>query len=666
MKNRWMDDRAVTAVRVLSIEGVEKAASGHPGLPLGAAPMAFELWAHHMKHNPQNPQWLNRDRFVLSAGHGSMLLYSLLYLFGYGLEKEELASFRQWGSLTPGHPEYGLTAGVETSTGPLGQGFATACGMAMAEAHLAAMLNTSDHRVIDHRTYVLCSDGDLMEGISSEAASLAGSLKLGKLIVLYDDNDISIEGSTELAFTENVSLRFEAYGWHVLEVPDGNDRDAVSRALDEAKSRDDRPSLIRVKTRIGFGSPLEGSEASHGAPLGAENVEATKRRLGWPEGLESFSVPEEILDYCGVLSEEHSKAEDDWRRVYQAWADANPARASSFQAAMEKRDLQDLTLEELLDLAVKDEASRATSGRVLNHLAGKTAYLFGGSADLAPSNNTRIDGGLSFSHTHPEGTTIHFGVRESAMAAMANGIALHSGLRPYVATFLVFSDYLKGSIRLSALMELPVIYILTHDSIAVGEDGPTHQPVEQLNMLRSTPGLTVYRPAGRCETAAAWYQAIHNKGPSVLALSRQKISAGGTDARGVKKGAYIVHDCEDPDLLILSSGSELPIALEAAGLLEEEGIGVRLVSMVSMEVFDQQDQDYRDRILPPGLIKRLAVEAASPIPWYRYTGLDGAVMGLDRFGASAPGSRMMEEYGFTPEDVAKTARQLLTMKKELP
>lgn len=659
MKNRWMDDRAVTAVRVLSIEGVEKAGSGHPGLPLGAAPMAFELWAHHMKYNPLNPKWLNRDRFVLSAGHGSMLLYSLLYLFGYGLEKEELASFRQWGSLTPGHPEHGLTAGVETSTGPLGQGFATACGMAMAEMHLAALLNTPEHRIIDHRTYVLCSDGDLMEGITGEAASLAGSLKLGKLIVLYDDNNISIEGSTELAFTENVSLRFEAYGWHVLEVPDGNDRDAISRALDEAKSRDDRPSLIRIKTRIGYGSPLEGSEASHGAPLGSENVEITKRKLGWPQDLAAFTVPEEILGYCRALAEDHSKAEEEWQQIYEDWATTNPALSSSFQAALERKDLRGLTLAELVDLAQKDEATRATSGRILNHLSGRSSFLFGGSADLAPSNNTRIAGGISFSHAHPEGATIHFGVREAAMAAIANGIALHSGLRPYVATFLVFSDYLKGSLRLSALMELPVVYILTHDSIAVGEDGPTHQPVEHLNMLRSIPGLTVYRPAGRYETAAAWYGAIHNKGPSVLALSRQTIKAGGTDAQGVERGAYLVRDCEDPDILILASGSELPVALEAVGLLGQEGIGARLVSMVSMEVFEKQDPDYRERILPSGLRKRLAVEAASSIPWYRYTGLDGAVMGIDRFGASAPGDRMMEEFGFTAEAVAEAARRLV-------
>lgn len=659
MKNRWMDDRAVTAVRVLSIDGVEKARSGHPGLPLGAAPMAFELWAHHMRHNPADPGWLNRDRFVLSAGHGSMLLYSLLYLFGYGLSKDDLAAFRQWGSQTPGHPEYGLTTGVETTTGPLGQGFATACGLAMAEAHLAAMLNTPEHKVIDHRTYVLASDGDLMEGISSEAASLAGSLKLGKLIVLYDDNDISIEGSTELAFTEDVGLRFEAYGWHVLEVPDGNDRDAVSRALDEAKSRDDRPSLIKVKTRIGYGSPLEGSEASHGAPLGADNVEATRRRLGWPKDLPPFEIPEDILAHCRQLTAGQVRAEEDWKNTYKAWSLANPERAQSYEKALAGEDLPALDLDDLLALAQGDEATRQTSGRVLNDLAARTPYLFGGSADLAPSNNTRIQGGHSFSHAAPWGSTIHFGVRESAMAAMANGIALHGGLRPYVATFLVFSDYLKGSIRLSALMGLPVIYLLTHDSLAVGEDGPTHQPVEHLAMLRAIPGVTVYRPAGRLETAAAWYDAIRNRGPSVLALSRQPVNSEGTDGHKVDKGAYIVHDCQDPQLLIMASGSELSLAREAAILLEKEGIRTRVISMVSMEVFERQEKTYRDRILPPELRKRLAVEAASPLPWHRYTGLDGQVLGLDRFGASAPGVRVMAEYGFTVEGVAEAARGLL-------
>lgn len=659
MKDRRMDDRAVAAIRVLSIEGVEKARSGHPGLPLGAAPMAYELWAHHMVHNPGDPKWLNRDRFVLSAGHGSMLLYSLLHLFGYGLTREDLRSFRQWDSLTPGHPEYGLTPGVETTTGPLGQGFATACGMAIAEAHLAALFNTADHKIIDHRTYVLCGDGDLMEGVSSEAASLAGTLKLGKLIVLYDDNQISIEGSTDLAFTEDVSARFEAYGWHVLEVTDGNDRDAISRALDEAKSRDDRPSLIRVKTKIGYASPLEGSAASHGAPLGPENVAKTKEALGWPLDREPLDLPQDIRDYGHSLAQTLAQAQKDWQETFDAWKAANPDRAILLDQAMNKGDLSDLKREALLALSDKDEASRVSSGRILNYLAGQTPFLFGGSADLAPSNNTAIKEGLSFFPVSPQGSTIHFGVREFAMAAMANGIALSGLLRPYVATFLIFSDYLKAAMRLSALMRLPVIYILTHDSIAVGEDGPTHQPIEQLTMLRAIPGLTVYRPAGRHETAAAWYQALQNEGPSALILSRQTIEADSTDGRAAMRGAYVVHDCPDPDLLILASGSEVPLAIQAAQGLQKEGVGARVVSMLSMEVFERQDEAYQKSILPPTLRKRLALEAALPLPWYRYTGLDGAVMGIDRFGASAPGSVVMEKYGFTVEGVMQKAHQLM-------
>lgn len=659
MKNRRMDDRAVAAIRVLSIEGVEKARSGHPGLPLGAAPMAYELWAHHMNHNPRNPKWLNRDRFVLSAGHGSMLIYSLLHLFGYGLDKADLASFRQWGSVTPGHPEYGLTRGVETTTGPLGQGFATACGMAMAEAHLAALLNTPDHKIIDYRTYVLCSDGDLMEGISGEAASLAGTLKLGKLIVLYDDNSISIEGSTDLAFTEDVGLRFESYGWHVLEVSDGNDRDAISRALDEAKTREDRPSLIKIRTKIGFGSPLEGSEASHGAPLGPENVEITKRALGWPADLAPFDLPEDILSYCESLVAEHAKAEEDWNRLYQDWAGENPGLARTLGEAKEGRDLDGLELEELLTLSDKDEATRASSGRILSQVAAKTPFMFGGSADLGPSNNTLIKGNVSFSAQSPQGSTIHFGVREFAMAAMANGIALQGILRPYVATFLVFVDYLKAAIRLSALMQLPVIYILTHDSVAVGEDGPTHQPIEHLTMLRSIPGLTVFRPAGRLETAAAWFAALRNKGPTALVLSRQAMPSEETDGEGALKGAYVARDGADPQALILASGSELSVALGAADLLDGEGVRTRVVSMPSLEVFEGQDQAYRDQVIPPGLRKRVAVEAGSPLPWYRYTGLDGRIVGIDRFGASAPGGLVLEKYGFTAEKVADAVRSLV-------
>ncbi len=502
MRNRRMDDRAVTAIRALSIDAIEKAKSGHPGLPLGAAPMAYELWAHHMRHNPANPNWMNRDRFVLSAGHGSMLLYSLLYLFGYGLTTEDLASFRQWDSRTPGHPEYGHTIGVETTTGPLGQGFAAACGMAMAEAHLAARFNTPEHKIIDHRTYVLCGDGDLMEGVASEA-----------------------------------------YGWHVLEVPNGNDRDAISRALTEAKTREDRPSLIRIRTKIGYGSPKEGSASSHGAPLGEENVVKTKQTLGWPTELAPFEVPEDIKAYLGQVTERLALEEEAWNELYDSWVSANAECAELLERALERRDLT-LDLDEMLTVLDRDEATRASSGKILNYVAGKTPFLFGGSADLAPSNNTTIKGGESFSAENPTGQTIHFGIREFAMAAMANGIAQHGALRPYVATFLVFSDYLKGAIRLSALMNQPVIYILTHDSIGVGEDGPTHQPIEHLLMLRSIPGLKVFRPAGRFETAAAWYMALMNDGPSALILSRQNIASKETSAHDAPDGVGFRIACD--------------------------------------------------------------------------------------------------------------------------
>ncbi len=654
-----MDDRVVQALRVLSIDAIEKAKSGHPGLPLGAAPMAYELWAHHMKHNPANPKWLNRDRFVLSAGHGSMLLYSLLHLFGYGLTTEDLASFRQWDSLTPGHPEYGHTVGVETTTGPLGQGFAAACGMAMAEAHLAARFNTPEHKVIDHKTYVLCGDGDLMEGVASEAASLAGTLKLGKLIVLYDDNEITIEGSTDLAFKEDVGARFEAYGWHVLEVPDGNDRDAISRALTEAKTREDRPSLIRIRTKIGYGSPKEGSASSHGSPLGEENIVKTKKTLGWPTALAPFEVPDEIRIYLHEVTERLASEEAAWNEVYNLWAEANRDRAELLDRALNRRDLT-LDLDELLTVLDRDEATRASSGKVLNFVAGKTPFLFGGSADLAPSNNTSIKDAKSFSADYPAGQTIHFGVREFAMAAMANGIALHGGLRPYVATFLVFSDYMKGALRLSALMRQPVIYILTHDSIGVGEDGPTHQPIEHFLMLRSIPGMKVYRPAGRFETAAAWYMALMNEGPSALLLSRQSISSKETSAHDALRGAYVVRDGGGkPDVLMMASGSELPVTLAAADMLEERGISARVVSVLSMEVFEEQDAAYKESVMPTALRKRIAVEAGTSLSWHRYTGLDGKVIGIDRFGASAPGNVLFEKFGFTPSRIAACARELL-------
>ena len=663
MKDRRMDDRATAAIRVLSIEAIQKAKSGHPGMPLGAAPMAYELWAHHMKHNPKNPSWMDRDRFVLSAGHASSMLYAMLYLFGYGLTRDDIANFRQLGSRTPGHPEYGHTVGVETTTGPLGQGFAIACGMAMAEARLAATYNTPEHKIIDHYTYVLCGDGDLMEGVSAEAASLAGTLKLGKLIVLYDSNDITIEGSTDLAFTEDVGARFESYGWHVLYVADGNDRDAVGRAIEEARSRADRPSLITVKTKIGYGSPREGSSSCHGAPLGEANVDLTKQALGWPEDLEPFEVPEEILQYITKLSDSKVSKEAAWNETFDAWKKANPDLAEQLRRVMTGCDLDDLTLDDLLEVVPNDEATRASFGRILNAISEKTPCLFGGSADLAPSNNTVIKSATSFSSDNRKGASVHFGVREFAMAAIANGIALHGGFRPYVATFLVFSDYLKAALRLSALMKLPVIYVLTHDSLAVGEDGPTHQPVEQLVMLRSIPGVRVYRPAGRKEVASAWFQSLAYEGPSILALSRQGLVSRETDAEKALKGAYVLRDGgDDPELILMASGSEVEIALGAADILGEDGIQVRVVSFLSMEVFNEQDEAYKNEVLPPKLRKRVAVEAASPLSWHRYVGLDGAVIGIDQFGMSGPGNAVMCEYGFTAEHVADVCRDVFNKK----
>ncbi len=664
MKDKRMDDLVTAAIRVLSIEAIQKAKSGHPGMPLGAAPIAYELWAHHMKHNPKNPSWMDRDRFVLSAGHASSMLYALLYLFGYELTRNDIADFRQLGSRTPGHPEYGHTVGVEMTTGPLGQGFATACGMAMAEARLAAMYNTSEHKIVDHYTYVLCGDGDLMEGVCAEAASLAGTLKLGKLIVLYDSNDITIEGSTDLAFKEDVSARFESYGWHVLNVADGNDRDSIGRAIEEARSRADRPSLITVKTKIGYGSPKEGSASCHGTPLGESNVDLTKQALGWPDDLEPFEVPEEIFWYTDVLTNAQTRKEVVWNETFDAWKKANPDLAEQLHKAMDCSGLDDLTLDDLLEVVPIDEATRASVGRILNALSKETPYLFGGSADLAPSNGIVIKGGASFSSDNREGGVVHFGVREFAMAAIANGIALHGGFRPYVATFLVFSDYLKAALRLSALMKLPVIYVLTHDSLAVGEDGPTHQPVEQLVMLRSIPDVRVFRPAGRKEVASAWIQALAYEGPSVLVLSRQGMVSRETDPEKAMKGAYVLREGgDDPDLVLMASGSEVEVALNAADLLEEENVQARVVSFLSMEVFNSQNEAYRNEVLPPALRKRVAVEAASPLSWHRYVGLDGAVVGIEQFGMSGPGDDVMREYGFTAKNVADVCRNLLAKKE---
>ncbi len=652
-----MQSRAIDAVRALSVAGVEKAKSGHPGLPLGAAPMAVELWLNHMKHNPANPDWFNRDRFILSAGHGSMLIYSLLHLFGYGLEKDDLQEFRQWGSKTPGHPEFGHTAGVEATTGPLGQGFAMAVGMAMTENHLAAHFNTPDHEIINHHTYVIAGDGDLMEGVSAEVASLAGTLKLGKLIVLYDDNNITIEGSTDLAFTEDVGKRFEAYGWHVLEVTDGNDCSAVSRALDEAKARDDRPSLIKVKTIIGYGSPKADSSGVHGSPLGADGARETYEFLNW-DADDPFTVAEDLTEWFRQKKMALGQSEEEWLEVFKAWQLANPDLAQELAMRVE-RSYPAIDADQLSDAVSKDIATRSASGLILNALYQEGIPFFGGSADLAPSNMTQINNQGSYSSATPEGANIHFGVREFAMAAICNGMALHGGVLPYSATFLVFSDYMKGAIRLSSLMEVPQIYIFTHDSIGLGEDGPTHQPVEHLAMLRAIPGLNVLRPAGRLETAAAWKYAVESNKPSALILTRQTVSSAETNAKRALRGAYVVRDVKDYEAIIMASGSELELALTAADLLEAEGHPVRVVSMMSFELFEEQDAAYKERVLPAAMRKRLAVEAAADMSWYKYVGLDGDIVGLNHFGASAPANILFEKFGFTAENVAQRCLDLI-------
>ncbi len=652
-----MQERAIEAVRALSVAGVEQAKSGHPGLPLGVAPMAVELWSNHMKHNPANPDWFNRDRFVLSAGHGSMLIYSLLHLFGYGLETEDLKAFRQWDSKTPGHPEYGHTIGVEATTGPLGQGFAMAVGMAMAERHLAARFNTEEHAIIDHHTYVIASDGDLMEGVSSEAASLAGTLKLGKLIVMYDDNNITIEGSTDLAFTEDVGKRFEAYGWHVLEVSDGNDCSAISRALDEAKARDDRPSLIKVKTIIGYGSPKADTAGVHGAPLGTDGAKETYEFLDWDES-DPFTVPSDLLDWFSDKKSKLAEYEDEWLETYKVWQQDQPELAQKLASDVE-RDYPELDVDELSDAVEKDIATRSASGLILNAIYDKGVPLFGGSADLAPSTMTLLDEQGSFSSVTPEAANVRFGVREFAMAAVCNGMALHGGVLAYSATFLIFSDYMRGAIRLSALMGVPQVFVFTHDSIGLGEDGPTHQPIEHLTMLRATPGLNVMRPAGRFETAAAWKYAVESDKPSALILTRQSVPSAETSAKRALRGAYVARDAKDFEAIIMASGSELEVALAAADLLEEKGHRVRVVSMMSFELFEEQDAAYRERVLPAAMRKRLAVEAAADLSWYKYVGLDGKIISMESYGASAPASVLFEKFGFTAENVAKHCLDLI-------
>ncbi|MGH9784836.1 MAG: transketolase [Terriglobia bacterium] len=665
MDQARLDELCINTIRTLAMDAVEQAQSGHPGMPMGAAPMAYVLWTRFLRHNPRNPAWPNRDRFVLSAGHGSMLLYALLHLTGYDLPLDEIRRFRQWGSKTPGHPEHGLTPGVEATTGPLGQGFGNGVGMAIAERYLAAYFNRPGHAVVDHFTYAIASDGDLMEGVASEAASLAGHLKLGKLIYLYDDNRITIEGSTDLAFTENVSARFEAYGWQVQEV-DGNDLRAITNALSAARAEITRPSLIRARTHIAYGSPnKQDSAAAHGSPLGKQEVLLTKQALGWPAE-PGFYVPPESFYHFREAVERGPAQEAQWQARLAAYAAEFPQLAAEWNRAL-RGELPSGWTERLPQFLPEagDLATRQASGKVLNALAPALPTLIGGSADLAPSTETILN---KFEHFHeaPAGRNFHFGVREHAMGAVLNGMALHGGIRPYGATFLIFSDYMRPSIRLAALSHLPVIYVFTHDSIGVGEDGPTHQPVEHLASLRAIPNLTVIRPADATETAVAWRVALErNSGPVALILTRQKLPV--LDRRRfppadlAAKGAYILADAENAPLrvILLATGSEVHATLKARTLLEAKGIGARVLSMPSWELFAEQPRSYRDELLPRAISARLAVEAASPFGWREYVGERGDILGIERFGASAPGSVLFEQFGFTPENIAARAEALL-------
>lgn len=654
---------AVNAIRVLSADEVQKANSGHPGLPLGAAPIAYELWAHHMKHNPANPQWIDRDRFILSAGHGSAMLYSLLHLFGYGLSVDDLKNFRQQNSLTPGHPEYRHTVGVECTTGPLGAGLGMAVGMAMAEKHLAAKFNREGYPVFDHYTFALCGDGCLMEGISSEVMSLAGTNKLDKLIVLYDSNSITIEGNTNIAFTEDVSKRFEAFGFQTLEVADGTDIAAIGKAIEEAKAEKEKPSFIKITTAIGYGCPAkQGTASAHGEPLGAENVKILRETLGWPLE-EAFAVPEEVYAHYRALAEEGAKTEESWEAMFKEYAKNYPELKAELDKAFDEDNAAELLEDEdFWKKGEKAEATRSISGRVLNEIKDRIPSLIGGSADLAPSNKTWMNGEDTFSADCPAGRNLHFGIRELGMTAIGNGLILHGGLRAYVATFFVFSDYMKPMLRLSSLMGLPLISVLTHDSIGVGEDGPTHEPIEQLAMLRALPNMHVFRPADETETRAAWVSALTSKRtPTCLALSRQNLPVLENTSKEALKGGYILkkENGETADLVILASGSEVEVALNAAEMLEKEGASVRVVSMPCMDLFEEQDEAYKESVLPKSVAKRAAIEAGSSLSWGRYLGPNGCYITMDTFGASAPAAELFEKFGLTADKAAEQLKAYL-------
>ncbi len=662
------DQHLVDAIRVLSMDAIQKANSGHPGAPMGLAPLGYEVWTKHLRHNPLDPTWPDRDRFVLSLGHASMLIYSLLYLTGYDLTLKDLKEFRQWGSRTPGHPEYKITPGVETTTGPLGQGVANSVGMALAERWLADRFNRTGHDIVDHFTYVFCSDGDLMEGISHEAAELAGHQKLGKLIWIYDDNQISIEGDTDLASSTDQEPRFRSYGWHVTKVADGNDRAAMDRALQEAREEGDQPSLIVLRTQIAYGSPGKaGSESSHGAPLGEEEIKATKENLGYPSQ-EPFYVEEAALAWCREECRIRGrKLQEDWEDRFEAYRASFPDEAAEFDAMM-ARELPEDWDADVPDLASleKPQATRVSSGTVLQGLAARIPNLIGGSADLGGSNKTDIKGGGSLLSSNPGGRIIHFGVREHAMASLLNGMALHGGVRPFAGTFLVFSDYMRPAIRMAALMEIPVTYVFTHDSIGLGEDGPTHQPIEHLMALRAIPNLVDLRPGDPAETAVAWRVAMEEDDrPTFLSLTRQGIPClerTNTDgAEALRMGGYVMQEASGgvPKLILMASGSELHLAVEARAALEEDGIPTRVVSLPSWRLFMDQEQAYRDAVLPPEISARVSVEAGTTLGWSHWLGSSGRAVGVDHFGASAPWDKLYQEFGITTARVVAMGREAL-------
>ena len=658
--SRELDKLCINSIRVLSADAIEKSKSGHPGLPLGAATMAYTLWSK-MNHNGKNPNWDNRDRFILSAGHGSMLEYSLLHLFGYGIIIEDIKNFRQVGSLTPGHPEYGHTPGVEITTGPLGQGICNAVGMAIAEAHLAEKFNKPGYKVVNHNTYAIVGDGCLMEGISGEASSLAGTLGLGKLIVLYDSNNISIEGNTDIAFREDVAKRYEAYNWQVIKVNDGNNIESIENAIEEAKRETTKPSMIIVKNQIGFGCPAkQGKASAHGEPLGAENVKAMKENLGWKQ--EDFYVPAEVYSNMDNYIKAGIEKEKFWNSLFEAYKNEYPELAEEYSKWMaEEIDSEALLNNEEFWSFDKEMATRESSGIIINRLANLIPNLIGGSADLAPSNKTYMSGKGDFSAEDRSGRNLHFGVREHAMAAIANGMYAHGGLKVFCATFFVFSDYMKGAMRLSSLMNLPVAYVLTHDSIGVGEDGPTHQPIEQLAALRSMPNMTVFRPADSKETAAAWYYAVTNATtPTSLVLTRQKLPLYDGCAKRALRGGYILKDSkkETPDVILMASGSEVELIYKAADELEAKGIDARVVSIPSFEIFNAQDEEYKESVLPNRVRKRVAVEALTSFGWYQYVGLDGRIISLDTFGASGNAAALFKQFGFTVENVVSETMKL--------